>query len=684
LPLDAGRAGWYHLGVRRVALLLALAALATAVGAAAARAATGPALTVDAAAAGRHAISPRIYGINFADPALAAEIGQPLDRWGGNDKERYNWKIATSNTGRDYYYENIADCFKAGTTCDALDPAADGAYRPMIERDRADGGTTVMQLPLLGYVAKDDGVIARQDHPFACGFPSTSGPAQDAVDPYDTCGNGLVGGAPVASPPPSRTSTPFGAADAKDWVADLVGRYGTAAHGGVGYYELGNEPNLWDDSHRDVHPLPTTYDELGSKSVATARAVKEADPSAKVIGYSEWGWTNYFCSAKDNTGPGSYGCQATDTDRKAHGGMELAAWYLKQMATASFLTGRRLLDDLDLHYYNQGDPPENATRALWDPTYKDQTWIDEPVRLLSRMQAWIDQNFKGTGISLSEYNMSVDLNDVDSVSATLMEADALGLFARYGVDMAALWSQPAPTTTDRLADAFRLYRDYDGHGARFGDQYLPSTSADAQQLAVYGGRRSGDGTLTVAVINKSTQALTSPLTLGHFTAATGTQVWRWTDRGFTRQPNADATKGPVTLTYPARSMTLVVVPSVPGSDVVKPGGGTPKPPPSKLVATLPRLKSTSATLHGRRLSLVLTCATGQVTCPAKLTLSRGHAKLGTASFSLSAGRKGTVIVKLSTRTARSVRRWGHHGRPVTAKLATGTKTAKKPLRLRGR
>ena len=31
---------------------------------------------------------------------LAAELQLPLDRWGGNDKERYNWRVATKNSGR--------------------------------------------------------------------------------------------------------------------------------------------------------------------------------------------------------------------------------------------------------------------------------------------------------------------------------------------------------------------------------------------------------------------------------------------------------------------------------------------------------------------------------------------------------------------------------------------------------
>ena len=66
--------------------------------------------TVDANA-DRHPIDPRIYGLNFADRALARRIDLPVDRWGGNTTDAYNWQLGSANTGSDYYYENVADCW---------------------------------------------------------------------------------------------------------------------------------------------------------------------------------------------------------------------------------------------------------------------------------------------------------------------------------------------------------------------------------------------------------------------------------------------------------------------------------------------------------------------------------------------------------------------------------------------
>src|SRR5512144_1894007 len=78
----AGRRGRLGVLVGVPALLLVGATVVPGTAAQAASMA-GPALAVDAAA-DQHPISPDIYGLNFADPKLAAELRLPVDRWGGN------------------------------------------------------------------------------------------------------------------------------------------------------------------------------------------------------------------------------------------------------------------------------------------------------------------------------------------------------------------------------------------------------------------------------------------------------------------------------------------------------------------------------------------------------------------------------------------------------------------------
>ncbi|HZY86331.1 MAG TPA: hypothetical protein VFE78_15975, partial [Gemmataceae bacterium] len=88
---------------RSVAALLAAAAAAVA------PAAASPiTVTVDPGA-GRHPISPLIYGVNFGDDAQAASLRWPVRRWGGNSTTRYSWQDDTTNHASDWFFYNLPD-----------------------------------------------------------------------------------------------------------------------------------------------------------------------------------------------------------------------------------------------------------------------------------------------------------------------------------------------------------------------------------------------------------------------------------------------------------------------------------------------------------------------------------------------------------------------------------------------
>jgi hypothetical protein len=523
-----------------VTLVLGTAAL----GSIAHASAGGPALVIDVTA-GRHAISPDIYGENFADTATAKANGVTLDRFGGNAATRFNYKTNTTNTGSDYYYENVA-----------ATPAA-----TFIGADRKAGLRTVWQLPMSGYVSKK----SPTQHPFLCSFPTETFPNQDSTDYWDPhCGNGLRGGVAVTGADPSTTSVPEGPAWDKAEVARLVSLYGKASAGGVPFYELDNEPSLWNSTHRDIHPSAPTYSEIVTKSTAAAAAVKSADPSAAVLGPSDWGWCAYFYSSADSCNVGA--------DRQSHGNLDFAAYYLQQLKAYGKVHGRRMLDYFDEHYYPQDgvalSPAGNAakqaqrlmqTRTLWDPSYKDDSWIGndvgQKVDLIPRMRAWVKANYPGTKLSISEYNFG----GLESLNGALTEADVLGIFAREQVDLATLWSPP--TAKQPGSFAFRLYRNYDGHGARFGDTYVRSSSTNQNKLSVYAAQRSADGTVTAVVINKSTSKVISNLALKDFTATGTAQVWRYSGANLShivRQPGVKAASS-MTLTFPASSATVIVL-----------------------------------------------------------------------------------------------------------------------------
>ena len=523
--------------------------------------ALGPALSVDASA-DRHAISPYIYGMNFADEALAAELRLPVRRWGGNATTRYNWLLDAANHASDWYFENIPN------DNPAPEQLPDGsASDQFVEQDRRTGTQTILTMPLVGWTPKSRN--------YACGFSVAKYGAQQSVDPWRAdCGNGVRAGngSLITGNDPLDTSMPITTSFVTGWIGHLTSRYGTAADGGVRFYDLDNEPMLWNSTHRDVHPAPTSYDEMKQRTLPYAAAIKAADPGASTLGPVLWGWTAYFYSALDEAAGGNW--WFTRPDRKAHGDIPFVEWYLQQLRAYEQQTGTRILDYVDVHFYpqasgvfspNVGGASTQAlrlrsTRALWDRSYTDESWIGEPVYLIPRMHEWVNDDYPGTRTALTEYNWGA----LGSMNGALAEADVLGIFGREALDLATLWDPP--TASQPGAYAFRMYRNYDGASSAFGDTSVRAASSAQDQLAIYAAQRSGDRALTLMLINKTSTPLTSTIVLTGFTPFGSAHVYRYAPdnlSAITHLADQPLTPGGFSATYPASSITLVVLPAPP-------------------------------------------------------------------------------------------------------------------------
>jgi len=560
--------------------------------------AAGPALTVDAGNQ-THAISPYIYGMNayqFVN-SVDGPANPAVVRWGGDNTSRYNYQLGVTNAGSDWYFENEANATDVGPT---------GEFNDLVTSDQSIGAITLGTVPVLGWVAKDS---------TSCGFSTSTFPNQEDADSSRGCGNGVYAqgvngctdssGCYVTGNDPKVTSVAEGPAWVGSWVASLVQKFGTAAEGGVAIYNLDNEPSWWDAVHRDVHPQPFTYDEVTDNGIATAVAIKTADPTAEVSGPVIDYWWDYFYSKKDvesgwATGP----CNepwGNPVDRQAHGGTPLIEYYLQQFAAYEANHSVRLLDYLDLHGYlaanyngsgvsltTAGDTGEqqarlDSTRVLWDPTYTDPNYSQpnyttdpnytsscspplQAPQLIPMMQAWVANDYPGTKTAISEYNWGGQ----EHINGALAQADVLGIFGEYGLDLATLWGPPDTSQVPGLV-AFEIYRNYDGSNSKFGDIALSSKSASPGQLSVYGAHRSSDQAMTVVVINKTYGALTSTLSLEHLAAAGNAKVFQYSTANLASivaladqpvtAPAAGSTTSTITMTFPAASITLFVIPT---------------------------------------------------------------------------------------------------------------------------
>jgi hypothetical protein len=530
------------------------------------------ALSVNAQA-GVHSISPYIYGLNFADENLANDLRLPIDRWGGNSTTRYNYLNDVRNTASDWYFENIPEDDPL-----PLNLPDGSAADQFIEKDRRTGAQTLLTIPMIGWTPK----AHSGGHPYECGYSTSKYGTQTDADPYQTnCGNGisLISSQLITKNNPSDTSLAITPTFVQNWINYLKSEYGSASNGGVQFYNLDNEPMLWNSTHRDVHPQPTSYDEMLTRTIEYAAAIKATDPNAQTLGPAEWGWTGYFYSALDEAAGGNW--WDNPPDRLAHGDVPFTDWYLQQLKAYELTHGQRILDYLDLHFYPQAagvtlSPAGNAatqalrlrsTRSLWDPTYVDESWIGEAIYMLPRMKQWVNDNYPGTKLAIGEYNWGA----LDHINGALAQADVLGIFGREGLDLATLWDPP--TSTMPGAYAFRMYRNYDGNHALFGELSVSAASTDQERLSIYAAWRGADNALTLMIINKSTASITAPLSLANYAPRSAAQAYRYSGSDLSsivHLPDIGVSSSGFTSTYPASSITLVVLQPITDSYIITP------------------------------------------------------------------------------------------------------------------
>jgi hypothetical protein len=435
----------------------------------------------------RRAISPYIYGVNFATGPWFT-----LRRSGGNRLTGYNWENNFSNAGSDWYHNSDRYLVRDLPAAQQLIPGIclTGFHDASLEGGQA----TILTLPMAGYAAADDRgtVTAAQAAPstrwkqvlFAKGSEFC-----DARDGPDTT-DGFV--------------------YVDECVNTLVRRYGAASGWrGVRFYAMDNEPGLWSSTHARIHPDKVGCVELRDRSVALASAVKAVDPNAQMLGPVLYGFNAYYSLQN-----------APDWSSVKRGYNWFIDYYLDQMKSAEGRAGRRLLDVLDVHWYPEARDADNvriteslssysranalarmqAPRSLWDSDYHETSWIEQWygqfLPILPPLLDSIEEYYPGTRLAITEYSYGAP----DHYSGGIATADVLGIFGKYGLYIAAYWGDAQSYVTA----AFRLYRDYDGQGSTFGATSVSATLSDKQNSSIYASVvDANDSRLHLIVLNKN-------------------------------------------------------------------------------------------------------------------------------------------------------------------------------------
>lgn len=434
------------------------------------------AVTVTVNPAKTHAISPYIYGLNFATKVDDAPAAVEFDRTGGNRWTAYNWETNTSNAGRDYQYQN--DRYLGASVTPG------GVIADLIDSDRKRGMASLITVQMQGYVAADDrGPVRLSNPPDVARFKKVvHEKASVSREPFTL--------APSVSDDAVYMDEFVWAMDRKFAGQNIFGAKPATK---PVFISLDNEPELWNQTHLEIQgPKNIGSDDYIARTRSIATALKKQFPDVVIFGPAHFGFMGMYNWLNElKTTP-----NGSDwfTDR-----------YLKAMKAASTAAGRRLVDVYDFHWYSEATDSAGtrvvsltgpkltdsqvqtvvqSPRSLYDRSFRENSWISKdvlggPIVLLDRLQSRIDASNPGMKLALTEYNNGGALH----IAGTIAQADNLGIFGARGLFAAAQWQMWKKEPY--ILGAFRAYRDFDGAGHHFGDTSVEATSGDPSRVVVY-------------------------------------------------------------------------------------------------------------------------------------------------------------------------------------------------------
>jgi hypothetical protein len=360
---------------------------------------------------------------------------------------------------------------------------------------------------------------------YHCSYPKSIYGPQQSYNPYihpnnDDCGNGLTtGGQKINDKDPLNTDILNTPAIQRSWVQHIVSKWGNSQKSGI-IYQLDNEVSNWNFMHRDVHPAAVTYEEIVNQTITYASVIKEVDSTASVAAPSEiqFGWYPDW------------------------GGDKNVIYFLQNLKAYETQHGKRILDSFDVHY---PDADDNHWPKLTD---------------VAHLRGVVDQYYPGTGISFSEWTMA----GKGPLNGALAVADQLGHYAKNAALWASLWGLSTTDINGPLGFTLKVFRNYDGKGSMFGDQYVSGTSSENDAvLSIHSAIRTSDGALTILVINKIASDQDTNVSIKGFTHAGTAQVFEYgaaNQGAIVSKPPVNVNSQGFSRTFSAYSLTLVILP----------------------------------------------------------------------------------------------------------------------------
>jgi hypothetical protein len=487
----------------------------------------GVTFTIDATnAAKKHPISSYLYGSNGFPWWSSAALSKDFRRFGqgllrvedGAASTLFNWEINAANNGSGGGNTTISN---SGCPSDAISAGqlvVDGFWAA-----QASSAALLVGLSLQDYVAGDTTGAMDPNNPtvLSTGFKQNKSAKKAPFSLVPDITDGFV------------YQDEF-----VNWVT-----HSQPANVPV-IFQLDNEPDGWNESIPEVYPnYPTPYDDLVSRTIIQARAVKAAAPQAQVVGLVAGSWRGI--QAMNGF---KHGCQSPASDRTdLYAKGPFFEYFLSKLKAEETASGIRPLDYVDMHYYTEAavpgsNPPVGllslntpppytnsdagvvatrlqAPRALWDPSYVEVDYcfaeLEDPTQgwpkalpIIPNLQGRIAAAYPGIKLAITEWNFGGG----NHVSGGLASADTLGIFGREGV---ALASSFVLNEWENYAwGAMQAFRSYNRLGGHFGDTSISATTSDVAATSVYASLDSQDASrMVIVAINKTSDAVAAAINI---------------------------------------------------------------------------------------------------------------------------------------------------------------------------
>lgn len=277
------------------------------------------------------------------------------------------------------------------------------------------------------------------------------------------------------------------------------------------YWNMDNEPEIWNGTHDDVMPTQPTAEELMQRYFEVAKKARALYPGIKLCGpvtCNEWQWYNYNSNLISSGG-------------KKYTWLE---YFIKRVAEEQIASGIRLLDVIDLHFY----PGETADsdvmqlyRVFFDKYYLypgangcktiNGSWDDSQKKeyVFERCRAWLETYMgadNGVTFGLSE----LGCNDRSASVNAVAYASILGTFANNEVEFLTPW-----TWLKGMYETVHLFSCYSHENS------CSSVSSDDNNLSAYTSLNSDS--MTIIVVNRSSsKTYTTNITISNSMIPDGT------------------------------------------------------------------------------------------------------------------------------------------------------------------